>query len=189
MPCLRTNLAIDQSFRSCTYTLVSTPPPRGLNNWACFCSMGNGFWDMGWFSKLPYSGMKLSHWPKFQKLHIYSLSTPRGGWGGGEGWSKLGLFLLYRQRFQRYGWIFKLAIFGHETWPLAKVPEIAHILPFYSRGAKLSFIQSIIRFALHHSTIVLMAQIWRSLFSLYRQRFLRYGLIFQLAVFGQKLHL
>ncbi len=29
----------------------------------------------------------------------------------------------------RYGTIFKIAIFGHETWPLAKVPEVAHILP------------------------------------------------------------
>ncbi len=29
-------------------------------------------------SKLPYLGMKLGHWPKFPKLHIYSLSTPGG---------------------------------------------------------------------------------------------------------------
>ncbi len=42
--------------------------------------------------------------------------------------SKLSLFSLYWQRFPRYGPIFKIAIFGHETWPLAKVPEVAHIL-------------------------------------------------------------
>ncbi len=41
------------------------------------------------------------------------------------------------------------------TWPFAKVLEVAHTLSFYPRGAKLS------------------------LFSLYGQRFLRYGLIFQ----------
>ena len=34
--------------------------------------------------------------------------------------------------------IFKMAIFGHKTWPLAKVPEFAHIPPFYPRGSKLS---------------------------------------------------
>ncbi len=33
--------------------------------------------------------------------------------------------------------IFKIAIFGHETWPLAKVPEFAHMLPSYHRGSKL----------------------------------------------------
>ncbi len=51
---------------------------------------------------------------------------------------KLSLFSLYGQRFPRYGPIFKIAIFGHETWPLAKVPEVAHILPFYPRGSKFS---------------------------------------------------
>ena len=40
--------------------------------------------------------------------------------------SKWGLFSLYGQLFPRYGLIFKIAIFGHQTWPLAKVPEIAH---------------------------------------------------------------
>ena len=34
--------------------------------------------------------------------------------------------------------IFKIAIFGHETWPSAKVPEVAHITSFHPRGAKLS---------------------------------------------------
>ncbi len=42
--------------------------------------------------------------------------------------SKLRLLSLYGQRFLGYGLIFKIAIFmifGHETWPQAKVPEIA----------------------------------------------------------------
>ncbi len=38
--------------------------------------MGSGFQDTGRFSHLPKFGMKLGHWPKFQKLHIHSLSTP-----------------------------------------------------------------------------------------------------------------
>ena len=40
---------------------------------------------------------------------------------------KLSQFLLYGQRFQRYGPIFKIAIFGHETWQFAKLLEVAHI--------------------------------------------------------------
>ena len=71
----------------------------------------------------------------------YTPFLPRG--------SKLSLFWLYGQAFPRYGPMgveiklifplraavseiradfFKIAIFGHETWPLAKVPEVAHIL-------------------------------------------------------------
>ncbi len=52
-------------------------------------------------------------------LHIYTLFLPTG--------SKLSLFLLYGQRFPRHGPNFKIAIIGHETWPLAKVPEYAHV--------------------------------------------------------------
>ena len=60
------------------------------------------------------------------------------------------------ERFPRYEPIFKVAIFGHETWPMAKVPEVAHILTrsFYHRGSKLS------------------------LFSHYGQQFARYKPIF-----------
>ena len=48
--------------------------------------------------------------------------------------SKLSLFSLYGQRFLRYGPICKIATFGHETWPLVKVPEVAHTLSFYPMG-------------------------------------------------------
>ncbi len=71
---------------------------------------------------------QLSHWPNFQKLHIHSFFTLEG--------SKLSIFLLYGHWFPRYGLIFKIAIFGHETWPLAKDPEGPHIT--YPRGSKLS---------------------------------------------------
>ena len=41
--------------------------------------------------------------------------------------------------FPRYGLIFKIAIFGHETWPLAKVPEVAHTL-FLPTGVEIELI-------------------------------------------------
>ena len=44
--------------------------PQGGEIWAYFSSTGSGFQDMGWSSKLPYMGMKLGKWPKFQKWHI-----------------------------------------------------------------------------------------------------------------------
>ncbi len=99
------------------------------------------------------------HWPKFQKLHIYSLCTPGG--------SKLQRFPRYHCNFDRLrdasnSDIFKSAIFGHETWPLAKVPEVAH-MPFYLRGSKLS------------------------LYSLYGQRFMRYSRFSKLKYLGIKL--
>ena len=74
--------------------------------------------------------------------------------------SKLSLFSLYEHQCPRYVPIFKIAIFGHETWSLAKVPEVAHILSFQPRGSKLS------------------------LFSLYGQWFSRYGTIIKITIFG-----
>ncbi len=61
------------------------------------------------------------------------------------------VFLLYGQPFPRYRSNFKLAVFGHETWPLSKVPEIAHTLSFYPRRSKLNL------FSLH-STVVKIEQ-------------------------------
>ncbi len=62
--------------------------------------------------KLSYLGMQLGHWQKIQKLHRI---LPMG--------SKLSLFSVYGQRFPRYRPNLKIAMFWHETWPLAKVPE------------------------------------------------------------------
>ncbi len=53
------------------------------------------------------------------------------------------LFSVHGQRFPSYGPIFKIAIFGHETWPLAKVSEVAHILPKLPPESQIS-----LRFAL-----------------------------------------
>ena len=100
---------------------------------------------------------QLGHLPKFQNLHIYSISTSgveielifslwvssfRGTWRFSKlpylGMKKFNLFSLYGLRFPSYGPIFKIAIFGHETSPLAKVPEVAHIPSFYPKASKLS---------------------------------------------------
>ncbi len=51
--------------------------PEVDRNWDYFRSMGSGFRDMGQFSKLPYLGMELGHWQKFQKFHILSLNNSR----------------------------------------------------------------------------------------------------------------
>ncbi len=94
---------------------------------------------------------QLGHLQKFQKLHIKSISTSGVG------------IELHEQQFTRYVAIFKIAIFGDETCPLAKVPEVAHIHSLYPKGSKLS------------------------LFSLYGQRFLRYRPIFKMPYLGIKL--
>ena len=116
---------------------------------------------------------QIGHLPKFQKLHIYSISTS---------WVKIELIFTLRAAVSKIGanfqnchiwawnlapdnrsrsctytllstpggrnWAYfcstdssfrdsefsKLPYLGHETWPLAKVPEVAYILPFYPRG-------------------------------------------------------
>ena len=72
----------------------------------------------------------------------------------------------YEQQFLRYGRIFKIAIFGHETCMAirqsARSRIARYILSFHSRGSKLS------------------------LFSLYGQQFPRYGPIFKIAIFGHE---
>ena len=74
----------------------------------------------------------------------------------------MSLFSLRGQRYLRSGPIFKIAIIGHETWPLARVPEVANIASFYPRGSKLS------------------------LFLLYRKRFPKYRPIFKIGIFGHE---
>ncbi len=76
--------------------------------------------------------MKLGHWPKCQKLHIYSLSTP-----GGRNWAyfcSTGM-----QWFPRYGPIFKI---GHIwAWNLAIAQICTYTgTPFLSQGVKFELI-------------------------------------------------
>ena len=125
------NLAAGKSSRNSTYTLLSTP--RGWN-WAYFLLYRQRLPRHWRFFKIViFLGMKLGSWQKIHKLHIYSLSTSRG-----RNSLKLSLLSLYGQRFPTYRQNFKIAVFGHETWQLAKVPEVAHILSFCPRGSKLS---------------------------------------------------
>ncbi len=67
-------------------------------------------------------------WPKFRSW-TYTIFLSQG--------VEIEL-MLYGQWSPRYRQLFKIAIFGHETWPLAKVPEVARILSFYPRGSKWS---------------------------------------------------
>ncbi len=99
--------------------------------------------------------MKLGHWPKVpEKLHIYPLSTP---------WVEIEVIFTLRGAVSEISADFQIAIFGHETCPLAKFPEVAHIPSFYPRWSKLS------------------------LFSLYGQRFPKYDPIFKIAMpFGHE---
>ncbi len=103
-----------QKFEKLHILLFSTPK---CQSWAYIRSSSSGFWHRGWYSKLSYLGMKLVHCLKVQKLHIYSFYS-RG--------LKLSFFPLYGERFLRYGVIFKIAIFRHETWPMTKFPEVTH---------------------------------------------------------------
>ena len=101
------NLAIGQRSRSCTYSLFLSQEAKLI--------MGRGFRDMGRFSKLPYLGMKPGHWPKFQKLHKYTLFLPLPNPVG----VKLSLFTRYgHRRFPRYGPIFNCHI---SAWNLGNV--------------------------------------------------------------------
>ena len=72
---------------------------------------------------------QLCHFPKFHKLHIhvYSIST--------SGVEIELIFTLWAAVM-----IFKIAIFGHEIWSLAKVPEVAHITLFPPKVFKIELI-------------------------------------------------
>ena len=113
------------------------------------------------------------------------------------------------QWFPRYRPIFKIAIFGHETWPLAKVPEVAHTgytlfstpwgrnwAYFRSMGSGFRDTDGFSKFAFKGMTLSYWPQFQKSrifppstpwgsklsLFLLYRQRFPRYKPIFKIAI-------
>ena len=184
------NLAIGQSSRSSTYTLLL---PQGDLNWAYFHSTPSGSRDKGQFSKLQYLGMKLGHWPKFQKLHIYCLYTPVG--------LKLGTLIAYFSRYGRFsmklgnwpkfqklhiqytvslprGWVKIELIFA--LWPA--ISEIwAHFQNCHIWAWNLAVGQSA-RSCTYTPSLRQGVKIL-SLFSLYRQRFRRYKEIFKIAIY------
>ncbi len=80
--CLRTNLAIDQSSRSYTYTLFYYP--RGWGAKLSLSSLyGQRFYEIRAESLSYWLIFKITifgheTWPKLRKLNIYSLSIPGG---------------------------------------------------------------------------------------------------------------
>ena len=89
----------------------------------------------GQFLKLPYIwAWNLASRQSSSSYTIIPSFYPKG--------AKSSLFSLYRQWFPRYGLILKIAIFRHETCPLTKVPEVAHMPSFYPMGVKLSLFRS-----------------------------------------------
>ncbi len=48
--------------------------------------------------------------------------------------------LIFASRFPKYRPIFKIAIFGHETWPLAKVPEDCTYTLFLPQGVEIELV-------------------------------------------------
>ena len=127
MLCLRTNLAICQSSTLLPFY------PRG-RSWAYLHPRTSCFWDTGHFSKLPYLSMKLGHWPKFQSC-TYTVFLPQGG--------EMELVFALRAAVSEIGPIFKIAVFEHETWPLANVPEVCTYTLFLPQGVEIYLIFTI----------------------------------------------
>ena len=100
---------------------LSTPWDR---NWAYFRSMSSGFRDTDPFSKMTIFGHET--WPLAKVAHIPSFYPG----GGGRIWayfSSMGSGFRHLDRFSYLPYNFHIiAIFEHETWPLAKVPEVVH---------------------------------------------------------------
>ncbi len=112
----------------------------------------------GRFKKIAisYPGMIFSHWQKFQKLYIHSLSTTPPP-------HEIELIFALQAVVSEIWTDFQIAIFGCETCSLTKHPEIAHIPSFCPKGLKLAL-----------------------LFSLYEQWFPRYGMISKIAIFERE---
>ncbi len=116
------NLAIGQSYRSCTYTLFLLHMVEIELIFALCAAVSEIQAEFQncqiWASNLVVGQSSISC--------TYTFFLPLG--------SQWRLFSLYGQRFLRYRRSFKIAIFGHETWSLAKVPEVAHMLSFSPKG-------------------------------------------------------
>ena len=90
------------------------------------------------FSKLSYLGMELGRskrtakrWQKFQKLQMFSLSTPKEGVGGE-------FIVILREAVLKIQAHFKIAIFAQ----LKKVPGVA-CLRFYPKGSNWAYFHSV----------------------------------------------
>ncbi len=105
-------------------------PIPGRRNWASFCSIGSGFRDNGWFSKLPYLGMKLACLACFGHLKlacfgigqnpevVHILSFPKG--------LKIKLILTLRAA------VSEILADVQNCHISAWIPEVAYIPSFFS---------------------------------------------------------
>ncbi len=134
----------------------------------------------------------------FESQHIHSLSIP-----GGRNWVH---FRSMGSDSRDTGWLSKAM---ESYWLLAKVPEVAHTISFYPMGSKLSSLCSRgsgfrdrtsklpylgMKFGhwpkskkLHIYSLSTQGGSKLSLHWLYGQRFLRYGPIFKIAIFGNEM--
>ncbi len=118
------NLAISQSFRSCTCISFL---PQGVETELIF-----DLWAVVSELRVDFQNCHIWIWNLVkvpEAVHILTLYA--------RGLTKLSLFSLYRQWFPRYRVIFKISIFGHETWPLGHWQKI-QIYPLSTQGSKLS---------------------------------------------------
>ncbi len=98
--------------KSYTYTLFV---PHGGRNWVSFRSVYGASKTRADFQIFIFGHETCS---LTNVLHVPATCTSNS--------CKINVFSLYRKQF-RFRDTGKLAIFGHEIWPLAKVPEVTHI--------------------------------------------------------------
>ncbi len=145
------------------YSLFTT---EGRNS--CFNSTCRSFRDTDWFSKLQHLGMKLVHQQKFQKLCICSLSTPSS-----RNWAYI--FALWAEIWsenQNCHMGMKLAM---ATCKRSRNCSYCDAVCFYPRVSKLSF-PFFLSFYCYYFFYSRGCLGW--------QWFLRYRLIFKIAIFG-----
>ena len=118
------NLEFEKSSRSCIWTLFL---PHGGRNGAYFRSTGSGSEIRADFQNYPIWVLEFE---KSAKSCIWTLFLPQG----------VEIELIFALRAVVSRAIFKITIFGHETWNLKKVPEVAYGPFFYPRGSKFCFL-------------------------------------------------
>ena len=94
--------------------------------------MDSGFRDTDRFSKLPYLGIKLGHWPMCQMLHIWSLST-----SGGRNWA---YFHSTGSGFRDTGRFSKLPYLGMKLAKWPKFQKLHIYTPFVPQRVKIELI-------------------------------------------------
>ncbi len=123
------NLHITQNPRSCTCTLFQ---PKGFEI-QLICTLWRAVSEI----RADFQNCHTCIWAwnvdmdQCSRSCTYNFFPPQG--------FEIERIFALRAAVLRYWLFFKIAIFGHETWPLAKVPEVAHILSFYPRGSKIVF--------------------------------------------------